>query len=61
LREDWRQPGLKAKKLEGRRAANGADVFEARVTKGDRVTFYWDGPRIVIENHCTHDEVLRRR
>ena len=61
LREDWRSPGLMAKKMGGRRAPNGGPVFEARVTEGDRVTFYWDGPRIVIENHCKHDILKRRR
>jgi hypothetical protein len=60
LRIDWRYPGLKAKKLAGR-TVDGNQVFEARATAGDRVTFYWDGPRIVVENHCKHDDALRRR
>lgn len=59
LRIDWRYPGLRASKLGGR-VVNGEPVFEPRVTGGDRVTFYWDGPRIVIENHCKHD-ILERR
>jgi hypothetical protein len=54
LRIDWRYPGLRAKKLSGR-TFNGQPVFEARATRSDRVTFYWHGPRIVIENHCKHD------
>ena len=32
----------------------GGDLFEARATRGDRVTFYWDGDTIVVENHCKH-------
>ena len=55
LRVDWRHPGLRSKKLKGRRAANGQPVYAARASRGDRVTFFWDGPRIVIENHCSHD------
>jgi hypothetical protein len=58
LRIDWRYPALKAKKLEGR-TVDGEQVFEARATRGDRVTFYWEGPRIVIENHCKHDLLKR--
>jgi hypothetical protein len=60
LREDWRHPGLRAKKLSGRISATGQPVFEARATGGDRVTFYWDGSMIVIENHCKHD-ILKPR
>ncbi len=60
LREDWQHTGLHSKKMQGR-LVNGNPVFEVRVTKGDRVTFYWDGPVIVLENHCRHDEALRRR
>lgn len=54
LRVDWRYPGLRSKKMQGRVAVNGEPVFEARASRGDRVTFYWDGPVIVIENHCDH-------
>ena len=34
--------------------ATAVDFFEARATRGDRVTFYWDGDTIVVENHCKH-------
>jgi hypothetical protein len=54
LRIDWRHNSLRSKKLSGRKVS-GQQVFEARATKGDRVTFYWDGPRIIVENHCKHD------
>jgi hypothetical protein len=49
LRTDWRHPGLRAKKL------SGTQMFEARVTEGARLTFFWDGPTIVVTNHCHHD------
>jgi hypothetical protein len=49
LRTDWRHPGLRAKKL------SGTDMFEARVTQGARLTFIWEGPKIVVTNHCHHD------
>jgi hypothetical protein len=55
LRIDWRHNSLRAKKMQGRRAHNGADLFEVRASRANRVTFFWDGPRIVIENHCKHD------
>jgi hypothetical protein len=34
-------------------------IYHAKVSKGNRVTFFWDGPVIVIENHCNHD-ILKR-
>lgn len=49
LRIDWRHPSLRAKKL------SGTDFFEARVSRGARLTFIWDGPKIVLLNHCHHD------
>jgi hypothetical protein len=59
LRVDPRDPSLRTKKLSGR-TVRGQPVFEARVTDGDRVTFYWDGEVIILENHCTHQQVLGR-
>ena len=53
LREDWRHKGLAASKL------GGMEIYHAKVSKGNRVTFFWDGPVIVIENHCNHD-ILKR-
>lgn len=49
LREDWTHPGLKSSKLKG------TNIYHAKVSAGDRVTFYWEDGRIVIENHCNHD------
>jgi mRNA interferase RelE/StbE len=55
LRENPHHPGLRTSKVGGR-----SGVFEARVDQKNRVTFFWEGPRIVIENHCNHDIVGRR-
>lgn len=53
LRENWRHPSLASSKL------SGTEIYHAKVSKGNRVTFFWDGPVIVIENHCHHD-ILKR-
>lgn len=37
-----------------------AGVFEARLDKGGRLTFHWDGSTIVLRANCSHDAVLRR-
>lgn len=50
LRQDPHHPGLRTSSVGGRKG-----VFEARVSKGNRVTFFWDGPVVVIENHCNHE------
>jgi hypothetical protein len=49
LREDWTHPGLRSSKLKG------TDIYHARIDGGNRVTFFWEDGRIVIENHCNHD------
>jgi hypothetical protein len=49
LRIDWQHPGLASSKL------GGTEIYHAKVSKGNRITFYWDGDTIVIENHCNHD------
>ncbi len=50
LREDWRHPSLGSSKLGGTEG-----IYHAKVSRGNRVTFFWEGDRIVIENHCHHD------
>lgn len=55
LRLDWHHNSLRTKKMQGAKSSLGGDLFEARATRADRVTFYWDGGTIVIENHCKHD------
>jgi hypothetical protein len=54
LRVDWSHPGLRASSMKGR-----PGVFEAKVDRRNRVTFFWDGPVIVVENHCKHDIVSK--
>jgi hypothetical protein len=53
LREDWQHPGLAASKL------GGTEIWHVKVSRGNRVTFFWDDDWIVIENHCHHD-ILKR-
>jgi hypothetical protein len=52
LREDWRHPGLGCSKL------SGTNIYHAKVGRGNRLTFFWEDDRIVLENHCHHD-ILR--
>ncbi len=50
LRKDPRHPGLRTHRVWGRKG-----VYEARLDKGNRLTFEWDGPTIVLLAHCNHD------
>jgi mRNA interferase RelE/StbE len=50
LQENPRHPGLRTSKVQGRRG-----VFEARASRADRVTWFWQASVIVIENHCGHE------
>lgn len=54
LRTDPRHNSLHTHRVWGRRA-----VWEARLDGGNRLTFHWDGPTIVLRTHCNHD-VLER-
>jgi hypothetical protein len=54
LRTDYRHPGLHAHRVRGTK-----DLWEAYVDQKNRVTFFWDGPMIVVENHCSHKVVDR--
>jgi hypothetical protein len=58
LRVGWQYPGLRASKPGGA-SVDGDPVFEARASRGDRVTFYWDGDTMVVHHHCSHD-ILKR-
>jgi hypothetical protein len=49
LRKDWRHPSLASSKL------GGTEIYHAKVSRGNRVTFFWEAGRIVVENHCHHD------
>jgi hypothetical protein len=54
LRTDWRHPGLRTHRVLG-----SPGVFEARLNRGNRLTFHWDEDTIVLRNHCNH-EILSR-
>lgn len=49
LGEDWRHPGLRTHRLQGRK-----DLFEARIDRGNRLTFYWEGSTMWLQNTCKH-------
>ena len=55
LADNPRSPGLHTHKVKGA----GRGVWEAYVDEGNRVTFHWDGPDIVLRNHCNHDMLKR--
>ena len=50
LRTDPHHPGLRTHRVQ-----SAPGVFEARLNKGNRLTFHWDGGVIVLRNHCSHD------
>jgi hypothetical protein len=54
LRKDHRHPGLRTHRVWGQ-----PGVFEARLDRGNRLTFHWEGETIVLRAHCNH-EVLKR-
>lgn len=54
LRMDHRHPGLRTHRVWGQ-----LGVFEARLDKGNRLTFHWEGDTMVLRAHCNH-EILKR-
>ena len=54
LDENWRHPGLRARRLSGHR-----DVFYARVDRDHRITYERRGDVLVLRNVGRHDETLR--
>lgn len=54
LMQNTRHPSLQTHKVKGH-----PGVFEAYVTKANRVTFHYEGGKIVLRNNCNHDRVLR--
>ena len=54
LRTDHRHPELRTHRVWGE-----PGVYEARLDKGNRLTFHWDGDAIVLRNHCNHDVLSR--
>jgi len=54
LNEDWRHPGLRARRLSGHR-----DIFYARVDQDHRLTYERRGDVLILRNVGRHDETLR--
>lgn len=52
--QNTRHPGLQTHKVKGH-----PGVFEAYVNMANRVTFHYEGDKIVLRNNCNHDRVLR--
>ena len=55
LDEDFRHPGLRARRMEG---AEG--IYEARVDRRHRMTYQREGDRLVMRNVGEHDKTLGR-
>ena len=53
LADDPHHPGLHTHRVQG-----APGVWEAYVDRSNRVTFHWNGPKIVLRNNCNH-EILR--
>jgi len=54
LAENPRHPALRVKKIRGTR-----NIWEARATRGYRITFNWEGEVIFFRRAGTHD-ILRK-
>ena len=54
LDENWRHPGLRAKRLSGHR-----DIFYARVDRDHRLTYERFGDLLILRNVGHHDETLK--
>jgi mRNA-degrading endonuclease YafQ of YafQ-DinJ toxin-antitoxin module len=50
LRKDPHHTGLHTHRIWG-----SPGVWAARLDKGNRLTFHWEGDQIVLRNHCNHD------
>jgi mRNA-degrading endonuclease RelE of RelBE toxin-antitoxin system len=55
LEEDFRHPGLRARRVEGMEG-----IYEARVDRRHRMTYHREGDRLVMRNVGEHDDTLRR-
>lgn len=55
LAADPTHPGLRVKRVQ---SAAGV-VYEASVNMAIRMTFHWEGDKIVLRNNCKHEDVLR--
>jgi len=54
LDENWRHPGLRARRLSGHR-----DIFYARVDREHRITYERRGDLLILRNVGRHDETLK--
>jgi len=54
LNEDWRHPGLRARRLSGHRG-----IFYARVDRNHRITYERRGDLLILRNVGHHDETLK--
>lgn len=50
LADNRYHPGLHAHRVQGT-----ADVYEAYVDGSNRLTFHYEGGRMVFRRHCNHD------
>jgi hypothetical protein len=50
LGENPHHPGLRTHRVSGTRV-----VWEAYVDRANRVTFHYEGGRVVLRRHCNHD------
>ena len=48
--QDMGHPGLQVRKLQGRK-----DVWYARASRADRITFYRSGGKIILIMNCGHE------
>jgi hypothetical protein len=55
LEEDFRHPGLRARRVEGTRG-----IHEARVDRKHRFTYETEGDRLIMRNVGEHDRTLDR-
>ena len=56
LVENRAHPGLRVHKIRGE-----ASVWEAYVSRSNRITFEWDGDDLILLNNCSHAIVERRQ
>lgn len=54
LDENWRHPGLRARRLSGHQ-----DIFYARVDRNHRMTYERRGDLLILRNVGPHDETLK--
>ena len=54
LDDDWRHPGLRTRRLSGRRG-----IFYARVDRDHRITYERRGDALILRNVGRHDDTLK--